>query len=156
MSFETSRWVPLLLALAPLGCIGGQSVDPPPAQPPAPPPDAGTGSPDAAAADASEVEPTPIDGGVLNLDLTHGAASPFAVGLGPVAFATEEIALVATATGVEAFRTSGAMPGQPPAGFQEWALTSTGAGAAAGAIAVPPSGALPGLIALFLPAGRPQ
>ncbi|MCC7380202.1 MAG: hypothetical protein IT384_00120 [Deltaproteobacteria bacterium] len=113
-------------------------------------------SPADASVDAGPTDGGPIDAGSIAISLTHTATSPLGAAVGPVTFVTDEIALAATETGVRALRTSGPSAGQSPAGFQEWALTSTGSGAAASAIAVPPAGALGGTIAVFLPAGQPQ
>ncbi|MCK6551569.1 hypothetical protein L6R52_37400, partial [Myxococcota bacterium] len=89
--------------------------------------------------------------------VTHDATSPVAPILGDFAFFTGGYGVGATTEGLAAVVVDGDGLGAAPLGFTPWALTSTGAGAAATSIVVAPSGAIGDETwAFFLPNGRPQ
>jgi hypothetical protein len=94
-------------------------------------------------------DPTPARS--VRFVVTHTASSAFAPATGPVAV-FGDLLLGATDSGIQAFDLTGDRAGKPRAGYQEWALTSTGSGPAISAIVTNP----PLDRAFFLPAGRPQ
>jgi hypothetical protein len=82
---------------------------------------------------------------VVKVSATHTAAMPLTTTTaGDLAFVDDHYAIAATARGLTAISVSGSSLGHVPSGFATIALTSTGAGPAATALAVVPAGQIPG------------
>jgi hypothetical protein len=96
-------------------------------------------------------------GARLAAKVENDAHSPFAMTAGDFAYVTASMAVGVSARGLFPFDLTGANAGKPSAGFSEWALTSTGSGQSAAAVAgVPSFGPNHEPYAFFLPSGRPQ
>jgi hypothetical protein len=94
---------------------------------------------------------------VVHVAATHTASSPFtATTSGDLAFVSADLALASTDRGIVAIATTGTSAGHLAAGFGTWALTSTGSGSAASALAIVESAIPGGAHAFFLPNGRNQ